>query len=282
MHLNTISIPRSALIQRPDCIFEIRAHIDATNEHAALRRASAIKKPGEYWTLSREERVVTVYGKYDMSDLVENLSCDYSGGSWPGGMTLTMSAQQTKVLVGAFARDRSSLGNILLFGLEYNAEGVPSMVMQYHEGYASDFQSVEITVPEWIAKGLGLGEVGSLSAGKMRRVIKVPSQGLVSETFAPSKLAGLNLVSRVYLECDICEGKILDKKSRKILKIVPIRQEDITRDYVNYECKMPEFILLSRWNIEHIKFSLVREDGSCLRESSRDLQTVITCSVVEE
>lgn len=101
----------------------------------------------------------------------------------------------------------------------------------------------------------------------------MPMKSAVFESTAPS---------RFYLECGACEGSVLEKESRRILRVVPIRRQDITDNYFHYECISPEHVLIDQNNIKHLTFKITDDSGEVLESINGQDNTVVVCSIVEE
>lgn len=88
--------------------------------------------------------------------------------------------------------------------------------------------------------------------------------------------------SMFYLECDACEPSQLQRDSRRILKIIPIRRADMTDDNFHYECTAPEHVLIEKNSVKRLRFRLTDENGDTLNSVGVEGPTVVVCSIVEE
>jgi hypothetical protein len=88
--------------------------------------------------------------------------------------------------------------------------------------------------------------------------------------------------NHIYLKCSICESGIIDKKARKILKVIPIMSDNLNLEYYHYEALTPEYMLIGHNNLEYVQFRLTDDDGNEIYNAGSKLPTFLTCSIVTE
>lgn len=289
LHLNAI-FAAATILHKPrniDCVFnyKIWTSYRKQNMNEALNHVSqltlhSLDEPNSYTHLESAASFLVESKILFTEDMKQ-----YSYSPLKSGLDIKWTLNTDKMIyIASMLFGKHALRMSCEFNITPGGGGLYVTIGPVKPGYSR----VEFEMPRYMRKALGFSSTQctrvekTSTHGELDRFSLTGKQVITAKHKARPGVFTSSPPSAFYLECDACEGRILEKENRRILKIVPIRIKDITGDKLHYECQSPEHVLIEKHNLRRLSFRLTDEYGVTLSSDSSDSDTVIICSIIEE